>query len=40
MRECLLKMNAEGILSCKYIIEENEEIMAKTITVVQKDGTA
>ena len=26
MRECLLKMNSEGILHCKYIIEDNEEL--------------
>jgi len=40
VRDHLLKMNADGILRCKYIIEDNEELMAKVITMVQKDMTA
>jgi hypothetical protein len=39
MRECLLKMNQEGILHCKYIVEENEELQLKTQVMVQKDLT-
>jgi hypothetical protein len=26
MRKCMLDMNEAGILHCKYIIEENEEL--------------
>jgi hypothetical protein len=26
VRQCLLKMNEEGILRCKYIIEDNTEL--------------
>lgn len=33
-------MNDEGILRCKYIIEDNTELMEKTIVMVQKDLTA
>ncbi len=33
-------MNEEGILRCKYIIEDNKELMDKTIVMVQKDITA
>jgi hypothetical protein len=40
VRDCLLKMNDEGILRCKYIIEDNTELMEKTIVMVQKDLTA
>jgi hypothetical protein len=36
----LLKMNEDGILRCKYVIEDNTELMEKTITMVQKDITA
>jgi hypothetical protein len=34
VRECLLKMNEDGILRCKYILEDNEELMQKTIVMV------
>lgn len=40
VRKCLLKMHEEGILRCKYIIEDNTELMDKTIIMVQKDLTA
>lgn len=40
VRMWLLKMNEDGILRCKYIIEDNTELMEKTITMVQKDMTA
>ena len=39
MRACLLKMQDEGHLHCKYIVEENEELQAKTIVMIQKDLT-
>lgn len=34
VRDCLLKMNSDGILRCKYIIEHNEELMNKVIAMV------
>lgn len=34
VRDCLLKMNSDGILRCKYIIEHNEELMAKVVFMV------
>lgn len=40
MRDCLLKMQKEGHLHCKYIVEDNEELQQKTIVLVQKDITA
>eukprot|EP00347_Sterkiella_histriomuscorum_P002631 403367399 len=40
VRQWLLKMNEDGILRCKYIIEDNTELMEKTIVMVQKDMTA
>lgn len=40
VRECLLKMHQEGPLHCKYIIENNEELMKKTCEMVKKDVTA
>lgn len=40
VRECLLKMYDDGPLHCKYIIEENTELMDKTIAMVQKDLVA
>jgi hypothetical protein len=33
-------MNEDGILRVKYIIEDNTELMEKTIVMVQKDMTA
>ncbi len=40
VRDCLLKMHAEGPLHCKYIIENNEDLMKKTCEMVKKDVTA
>lgn len=40
VRNLLLKMNEDGILRCKYIIEDNEELMKKVIVMVAKDVTA
>jgi hypothetical protein len=40
VRECLLKMHHEGPLHCKYIIENNEELMKKTCEMVKKDVVA
>jgi len=40
VRDELLKMNKEGELRCRYIIELNTELMAKTIEMVKKDGIA
>ena len=37
MRECLLKMEKDGPLFCKYIIEQNKELMDLTIIMVRKD---
>ena len=34
VRTKLLDMNKEGILKCKYVIEHNEELMAKTVVMV------
>lgn len=39
-RQWLLKMNEDGILRCKYVVEDNTELMEKTIATVQKDLTA
>ena len=39
-RDCLLKMDKEGPLHCKYIIEDNTEFQDKTIFMIQKDLTA
>lgn len=36
----MLKMNEEGILRVKYIVEDNSELMEKTIHMVQRDMTA
>lgn len=33
-------MNEDGILRCKYILEDNTELMEKTLVMVQKDITA
>lgn len=40
VRDCLLKMNEEGILHCKYVLELNEELMAKCLTMVERDFVA
>jgi hypothetical protein len=40
VRQLLLKMNEDGILRCKYIVEDNAELMEKVIFMVQKDLTA
>jgi CRISPR/Cas system-associated endonuclease/helicase Cas3 len=40
MRKQLLKMNDDGILRCKYILEENEELRTKIIHMVKMDNTA
>ena len=40
VRDELLAMEKAGPLMCKYIIEENEELMALTKTMVQKDLVA
>jgi hypothetical protein len=37
VRTWLLKMNEDGILRCKYIIEDNTELMEKSIHMIQKD---
>ena len=39
-RDCMLKMDKEGPLHCKYIIEDNTELQDKTILMIQKDLTA
>jgi hypothetical protein len=33
-RDCMLKMDKEGPLHCKYIIEDNSELQDKTILMV------
>ena len=33
-------MNQEGILRCRYIIEENEELQNKVLHMVKMDGIA
>jgi hypothetical protein len=40
VRDCLLKMHQEGPLHCKYVIENNEELMKKTIEMIKKDVIA
>ena len=40
VRECLLKMHHEGPLHCKYIVENNEELMKKACEMVKKDVLA
>lgn len=40
VRECLLKMHSEGPLHCKYIVENNEELMKKVCEMVKKDVIA
>jgi hypothetical protein len=40
MRKWLLKMNEEGILRCKYVLEDNEELKTKIIHMVKADVTA
>jgi hypothetical protein len=40
VRDCLLKMHSEGPLHCKYIIENNEELMKKACEMVKKDVVA
>ena len=36
-RDCLTKMEKEGPLLCKYIIEENKELQDLTIAMVKQD---
>ena len=40
VRKCLWDMNKEGILHCKYIVEDNEDLQKKTIEMVKRDLTA
>jgi len=40
LRDCLLKMNSEGILHCKYKLEDNTELMGKALIMVEKDAIA
>jgi 3-methyladenine DNA glycosylase AlkC len=40
VRDCLLKMHQEGPLHCKYVIENNEDLMKKTCEMVKKDVVA
>lgn len=35
----LLEMNKKGPLRCKYIIEKNDELVAKTFTLIKEDVT-
>jgi len=37
VRDCLTKMEKDGPLLCKYIIEENQELQDLTITMVKQD---
>ena len=37
MRKYMLFMNDEGVLRCKYIIEQNEELQKKIIHMVKMD---
>ncbi len=34
VRDELLKMNSEGVLRCKYIIEQNEVLMGLVVVMV------
>ncbi len=38
-RQCLLQMYKEGPLHVKYIVEDNTELMEKTIEMVKNDVT-
>jgi len=40
MRNCLLDIEKRGHLHCKYIVEENTELLQKTSITLQKDATA
>ena len=37
VRDCLSKMEKDGPLFCKYIIEENKELQDLTLTMVKQD---
>jgi hypothetical protein len=37
VRNCLLKMHEEGPLRCKYVVENNEDLMKKTCEMIKKD---
>lgn len=37
-RKHMLKMHEDGILRCKYIIEDNTELLEKTIEMVKQDN--
>ena len=37
VRTCLLKMHEEGPLRCKYVVENNEDLMKKTCEMIKKD---